>query len=167
MLLVKTPLFIIAIIVLAILGFFISGTVLNSDTALVNAMFSVGVISTAVVLGILSALTQSKSSSSSDSSAKPATTKAPRVPVSSDGAATLYVGNLSYKANEHIVKELFEKYGTVVSVRLMKDKRTGKRKGFGFVEVKSEDAEKMISTLNDSEFMERTMKVRPAKEKVE
>ncbi|SUP08841.1 RNA-binding protein [Vibrio mimicus] len=42
---------------------------------------------------------------------------------------TLYVGNLPYKANESHVKELFAEYGEVFAVRLMKDKRTGKRRG--------------------------------------
>lgn len=77
---------------------------------------------------------------------------------------TLYVGNLSYKANESDVKELFEQYGHVNSVRLMKDKRTGKRRGFGFVEVSEEDADPMITALNESEYMQRTIKVRVANE---
>ncbi len=64
------------------------------------------------------------------------------------------------------VKEHFENFGYVRSVRLMKDKRTGKRKGFGFVEVSVQEADSMIEKLNDSEFQERTIKVRPAKDKV-
>ena len=43
--------------------------------------------------------------------------------------STLYVGNLPYRADEAAVQEHFEQQGTVVSVRLMKDRRTGKRKG--------------------------------------
>ncbi len=77
---------------------------------------------------------------------------------------TLYVGNLSYKANESDVKDLFEQHGHVNSVRLMKDKRTGKRRGFGFVEVSEDDADAMISALNESEYMQRTIKVRVANE---
>lgn len=77
---------------------------------------------------------------------------------------TLYVGNLSYKANESDVKDLFEQHGHVNSVRLMKDKRTGKRRGFGFVEVSDDDADSMISALNESEYMQRTIKVRVANE---
>lgn len=78
---------------------------------------------------------------------------------------TLYVGNLPYRANENAVREHFAKQGHVESVRLMKDRRTGKRKGYGFVEMSSGDAEKAIKQLNDSEFHERTLKVRLAKEK--
>lgn len=79
---------------------------------------------------------------------------------------TLYVGNLAYKVNEKTVKEHFSAMGTVNSVRLMKDKRTGKRKGYGFVEIESSKAQDAISSLNETEFHERTMKVRLAKDKV-
>ncbi|WJG08930.1 RNA-binding protein [Aliiglaciecola sp. LCG003] len=85
----------------------------------------------------------------------------------SNTTTTLYVGNLPYKANEQSVSEHFASYGNVASVRLMKDRRTGKRKGYGFVEVDSKNADKMIHKLNDTEFQERTLKVRLAKEKVE
>jgi hypothetical protein len=85
----------------------------------------------------------------------------------SGDSATLYVGNLPYRANEEAVKELFESCGTVKNVRLMKDRQTGRRRGFGFVEVAAKDASKMISKLNDFEFQERTLKVREAKERQE
>ena len=91
-------------------------------------------------------------------------------PGSNEGQAssstTLYVGNLPYRANEQAVRDHFSEQGKVFSVRLMKDRRTGKRKGYGFVEMDSRDADKVIRNLNDSEFQERTLKVRLAKEKV-
>jgi len=80
---------------------------------------------------------------------------------------TLYVGNLPYRANEQAVKEHFATAGSVLSVRLMRDRRTGKRKGYGFIEIASSDANKVIKTFNDQEFQERTLKVRLAKDKVE
>ena len=80
---------------------------------------------------------------------------------------TLYVGNLPYRANEAAVRELFSEYGQVQPVRLMKDKHTGKRRGFGFVEISAVDADKAVSSLNDSEFQQRTLKVREAKERPE
>ena len=79
---------------------------------------------------------------------------------------TLYVGNLPYRANEEAVKSFFEGYTRVQSVRLMKDKRTGKRKGYGFVEINEADVSTTIEQLNDSIFQDRTLKVRQAKEKV-
>lgn len=81
--------------------------------------------------------------------------------------STLYVGNLPYRANEAAVRELFSEYGQVQSVRLMKDKHTGKRRGFGFVEISAADADKAVASLNDSEFQQRTLKVREAKERPE
>lgn len=80
---------------------------------------------------------------------------------------TLYVGNLPYRANEDAVKELFQRFGAVVNVRLMKDRQTGRRRGFGFVEVAAKDSNKMIQKLNDFNFQERTLKVREAKERQE
>jgi RNA recognition motif-containing protein len=69
---------------------------------------------------------------------------------------------LPYRANEKNVRDLFDEHGKVLNVRLMKDKRTGKRRGFGFVVVAAEDADKVISALNDAEYMQRTLKVRVA-----
>ena len=80
---------------------------------------------------------------------------------------TLYVGNLPYRANETTVRELFSTYGSVESVRLMKDKHTGKRRGFGFVEMSADGIDKAIESLNDAEFQQRTLKVREAKERPE
>ncbi|MFT6990692.1 MAG: hypothetical protein ACJASL_002674 [Paraglaciecola sp.] len=85
----------------------------------------------------------------------------------SSEVSTLYVGNLPYRADEEAVQEHFEQQGSVVSVRLMKDRRTGKRKGYGFVEMNAKGAAKAIKNLNDSTFQERTLKVRLAKDKVE
>jgi RNA recognition motif-containing protein len=85
----------------------------------------------------------------------------------SDEIKTLYVGNLPYRANESAVRELFSGHGTVHSVRLMKDKHTGKRRGFGFVEMAASDSDAAVSALNDSEFQQRTLKVREAKERPE
>ena len=94
---------------------------------------------------------------------------APGQPLDSapSSTATLYVGNLPYKANEDAVKDYFNDHITVQSVRLMKDRRTGKRKGYGFIEVITNDADRAIDKLNDMVFDDRTLKVRHAKEKTE
>ncbi|TNI60720.1 RNA-binding protein [Aeromonas media] len=83
----------------------------------------------------------------------------------SQETCTLYVGNLPYRANEIAVRELFAEQGLVISVRLMKDKATGKRRGFGFVEMPLADAAKAIAALNDKEYQQRTLKVREANDK--
>ena len=76
---------------------------------------------------------------------------------------TLYIGNLPYKAHDYAVKELFSKYGEVHSLRLVKDRFTGKRKGFGFIEMSAGDAKKALKKLNEAVFHERTIVVRVAK----
>ena len=69
----------------------------------------------------------------------------------------IYVGNISFKATEQDVKELFSKIGEVESVKLT-DAQTGQGRGFGFVEMaREEDAAKAIESLNGSAFMERTL----------
>jgi RNA recognition motif-containing protein len=78
---------------------------------------------------------------------------------------TLYVGNLPYRANEMAIRTLFSEHGRVLSVRLMKDKHTGKRRGFGFVEMPEKDAQNAIQALNEQEFQERSLKVREANER--
>ncbi|GGP49816.1 RNA-binding protein [Shewanella algicola] len=76
---------------------------------------------------------------------------------------TLYVGNLPYRVHEGEVKALFGEYGPVNSVRLVRDRKTGRRKGFGFVEMSEAGAQKAMAKLNDYSFQERTLKVREAK----
>ncbi|WP_353539986.1 RNA-binding protein [Colwellia sp. KU-HH00111] len=93
------------------------------------------------------------------------TNSTPVVTGSDNEIKTLYVGNLPYRANEAAVRELFANYGNVESVRLMKDKHTGKRRGFGFVEMPATDLAKAIAGLNDTEFQQRTLKVREAKDR--
>lgn len=76
----------------------------------------------------------------------------------------LYVGNISYEAGEDALSELFTKMGEVESVKIITDAYTGKSKGFGFVEMTSEeDAKKAIEELNGSTFMERTLIVNEAR----
>lgn len=76
---------------------------------------------------------------------------------------TLYVGNLPYRTSESEVKEVFSAYGRVLTVRLVRDRNTGKKKGFGFVEIEEAVAEEAIAKLNDTEFQQRTLKVREAR----
>lgn len=76
---------------------------------------------------------------------------------------TLYVGNLPYRVHEGEVKALFAEFGPVNSVRLVRDRKTGRRKGFGFVEMAESGAQKAMTKLNDYTFQERTLKVREAK----
>ncbi|MDM7861420.1 RNA-binding protein [Alteromonas sp. ASW11-36] len=139
--------------VLAVLGYFSLTFLATNEVSpllLALAIFLSGVITPIVANAIK---LNSNSSKASNSSA-------------SGEVATLYVGNLPYRANEEAVRAYFQDYINVQSVRLMKDKRTGKRKGYGFVEIISSDVSEAIDKLNDSVFQDRTLKVRHAKEKV-
>jgi cold-inducible RNA-binding protein len=76
----------------------------------------------------------------------------------------LYVGNISFKASEEDVRELFARSGDVESVKIITDAHTGNPKGFGFVEMATEeDAKKAIAELNGTTFMERTLSVAEAR----
>ncbi len=75
----------------------------------------------------------------------------------------IYVGNLSYQTDEDSLKNAFDAIGEVLSVRIIKDP-TGRSKGFGFVEMTSdEDADRAISSLNGTDFMGRNIIVNEAR----
>ena len=65
----------------------------------------------------------------------------------------IYVGRLPRTVNENKLKELFEQYGPVTSIKMIKDKFTGALKGFAFVEMpENENAQEAISALNGMEY---------------
>jgi len=76
----------------------------------------------------------------------------------------IYVGNLSYDVTEEDMRKAFEAFGKVTSVNLIKDKYSGRSKGFGFVEM-SEKAEAMaaIQGLNGKEIKGRAITVNEAR----
>jgi len=76
----------------------------------------------------------------------------------------IYVGNLNYKIKDEELREVFEQYGEVVSVKIITDKYSGRSKGFGFVEMSSEsDAQRAIDELNEGELMGRKIVVNQAR----
>ena len=78
--------------------------------------------------------------------------------------AKLYVGNLSYNVTEERLQQHFAQYGSVVSARIITDKFSGRSKGFGFVEMSSDqEAEKAISALNGTDFDGRNIVVSEAR----
>lgn len=82
--------------------------------------------------------------------------------------AKLYVGNLSYTTTEEGLKTLFEQAGTVVSVALIKDRDTGRSKGFAFVEMSSQaEAEEAIKLFNGRGYDGRDLKVNIARPREE
>lgn len=78
----------------------------------------------------------------------------------------LYVGNLSFSTTEGDLDALFGEIGEVESVRIITDRDTGRSRGFGFVEMGDENAEKAISQLNGSEVDGRALTVNEARPQV-
>ena len=80
----------------------------------------------------------------------------------------IFVGNLSFNTNEDELRQLFEAYGQVERVSILTDRDTGRSRGFGFVEMASnEDGEKAIAALNGSQLSGRTINVNEARPKTE
>ena len=80
----------------------------------------------------------------------------------------IYVGNLSYEATEEDLRLAFEQFGQIESVNIIKDKFSGKSKGFGFVEMPSKaEAKSAIDELNGKELKGRTLNVNEARPRTE
>ena len=78
----------------------------------------------------------------------------------------IFVGSLPFKLEEAELKELFEAYGEVSSVKLINDRETGRSKGFGFVEMPDDEtAQQAITGLNGTEVLGRTIAVSQAEER--
>jgi RNA recognition motif-containing protein len=81
-------------------------------------------------------------------------------------AKKLYVGNLSYNTTEDGLRNLFSQYGTVASAKIIFDRDTGNSKGFGFVEMGTdEEAAAAIAGTNARDFEGRQIRVNEAMEK--
>jgi RNA recognition motif-containing protein len=77
----------------------------------------------------------------------------------------LYVGNLPWSATEDDIRELFATVGEVQSANLILDRETKRSRGFAFVEMSQEDAERAISQLNGKDFQGRDLRINEAQEK--
>jgi RNA recognition motif-containing protein len=76
----------------------------------------------------------------------------------------LYVGNLSYATTEDELRSLFSEVGPIVSVTIITDRMSGRSKGFGFVEMETEEAaQEAIERLNNYELNQRTLTVNEAR----
>jgi RNA recognition motif-containing protein len=76
----------------------------------------------------------------------------------------MYVGNIPYNASEEELRELFSEYGEIESLKIMKDQFTDRSKGFGFIEMASEeDAKKAIAALNGKDFKGKSLTVAEAR----
>ena len=75
----------------------------------------------------------------------------------------IYVGNLNYRVRDYDLKAVMEQFGTVDAVKVVKDRETGRSKGFAFVEMQDdEEAKRAIEELNDKDLEGRRMVVKEA-----
>ncbi|OWY24134.1 RNA-binding protein [Sphingobacteriales bacterium UPWRP_1] len=78
----------------------------------------------------------------------------------------LYVGNLDYGITEEDLREVFQEYGEVTSVKVIVDRETNRSKGFGFVEMaNNEDGQKAINELNGALLEDRPLRVNEARDR--
>ncbi len=78
----------------------------------------------------------------------------------------IYVGNLSWQMTDEDLRTLFEQYGSVTSAKIVKDKVSGRSKGFGFVEMLDDtEAQNALSSLYESEVLGRKIIVNEAQPK--
>ena len=91
----------------------------------------------------------------------------PRYKPTPDGVVEIYVGNLSYDTDEEQLRKEFEKYGKVLSARIITNHFNHKSKGFGFIEMPNRpEAEAAIKALHDAEVQGRKLRVNEAKNKL-
>jgi len=80
-------------------------------------------------------------------------------------ATKIYVGNLPFTTTEQEVRAIFETYGAIESIKLIKDYDTGRFRGFGFVEMGSTEGQTAIDQLNGKDFNGRPLRVNEARER--
>jgi cold-inducible RNA-binding protein len=78
-------------------------------------------------------------------------------------AKKVFVGNLSFQTTDNDLNDLFAQFGEVESVSIITDRDTGRSKGFGFVAMNDESAEKAISARNGTELNGRALTVNEAR----
>jgi RNA recognition motif-containing protein len=78
---------------------------------------------------------------------------------------SIYVGNLPWSATEEEIRNMFAAHGTVNSVKLVTDRETGRARGFGFVEMPTDDAAAAIQALSNASLGGRALRINEAQPK--
>jgi len=136
--------------VISLLGYY-AQPYLGMDIAHAPSIFATGLLLGCVIGGLGVALRSRCSGSSSFD----------------DGTSSIYVGNLPFNAGENEVRNLFAPFGDVIEVRMVKDRRSRRPKGYGFVEMATDDALAAIKQLDGTDYAGRTLRINEAKKKDE
>ena len=137
-------------VLLAVVGYFLFPSLGLGETE-ITKLFTLTLAAGVFLGGTLTAIQFGGGASSVDSGEK----------------KTVFVGNLAFKASPDTLNELLAKYGTVHSVRIMKDRATRRPRGFAFVEMESNGAAKAIKALDGQEFLGRELRVNEGAERKE
>jgi hypothetical protein len=137
-------------ILLAVIGYFLLPALGLADSISLNQLVLTLAFG-AVLGGVLSNIQFSATAPSAESGEK----------------QTVFVGNLAFKATQEELQQLFAPYGTVHSVRIMKDRATRRPRGFAFIEMDANHAPKAIKALDGKEFLGRTLRVNEGAERQE
>ena len=78
---------------------------------------------------------------------------------------SIYVGNLKFNTSEQDLQSLFEQYGQVHSVKLIKERESGRPRGFAFVEMDEDEAKGAIEALDGKDFQGRNLRINEARQK--
>ena len=77
----------------------------------------------------------------------------------------IFVGNLPFSVTEDALREMFEPFGEIQTLKLITDRETGRPRGFGFIEMDNADADAAIKSLNNTELDGRNIKVNQSEPK--
>jgi len=141
---------IIVSLLIAVSGYYVQPFLDMSQTP-PGSVFATGLLTGCIAGGLLAALCCARGASTKES---PET-------------SVIYAGNLPFSASEDDVRKLFSRYGKVLDVRLVRIGRSGRNKGYGFVEMDARSAAKAIRALNETEFGGRTLRINTARKKDE
>ena len=130
--------FVIATI-LSVVGFYLFPSLFNITEIAPDRLIAYSILSSAFIAGVIMAM--------------------PMEFNFGEKQVSVFIGNLAFKASAKDLRELFEDYGDIQSVRVMTDRATRRPKGFAFVEMDKKGAKAAIAELDGSEFFGRDIKV--------
>jgi len=141
----------VAALILSLLGYYSAGLLGMASTP-TGSVLATGLFIGCVIGGLLAALAPKGSADTETSKGK-------------DQTSNLYVGNLPFNAGQDDIKNLFVPFGEVVDIRMVRDRRSKRFKGYAFVEMNSAGSIAAIKQLDGNDYAGRTLRVNEAEKK--